>query len=485
MLSQRPGVSDLDDKVLDTLSELDARRLAPVPQIGALQIPRPIPIPVPIIQGSRFMIWKQDPTVRELGRRLVYIPSLVLNGPRDARISTEMPGTTPVSRGNARDFVFPADTPQADCAHTFAVVRQTLTMCERAKRGTRIPWAWNSAGNTDVLTAYPRGFMGQNAYYSRGQKSLKFGYFTLTGDTRSVYTCRSLDIVSHECGHAILDGLKPGWLGIGNPPQTGGLHESFGDLAAIFLALSQLDQVDALIAIARANLHAKNFLSAVAEEFGSALGRPLGLRNADNDLRLSQVGNEVHAISQVFTGGIYDVLADIFAFENNRQRLTKDPAQVLLETGQHLLQLLLDAVDHAPAAGATYADVVNQMLQISHGQGDPAIYRTFLRNRFVLREVVVSPTPLRAMAAGAIDYNNPEFVDGEDRLELGPAHAEHPSLQAVQDRSGCCGTMQHPEYAQDQKKLDANLKRLYKVGARIPEEDLLSEEVEDLANAFK
>ena len=52
----------------------------------------------------------------------------------------------------------------------------------------------------------------------------------------------------------------------------------------------------------------------MAEEFGLALGRPNGLRNADNDLKLSQVSTEVHAISQVFTGGVFDVLADIFAF---------------------------------------------------------------------------------------------------------------------------------------------------------------------------
>ena len=127
-----------------------------------------------------------------------------------------------------------------------------------------------------------------------------------------VFTCRSLDIVAHETGHAILDGLKPHWLDVASPPQTGGLHESFGDLTAIFLALSQLDQVEAIIAQTKANLHDKTFLSDLAEQFGLALGRPNGLRNADNDLKLSQAGTEVHAISQVFTGAIYDILADIF-----------------------------------------------------------------------------------------------------------------------------------------------------------------------------
>ena len=469
---------------LEMIAELEAAPPRPVPI--------PIPRPFPFIFDSRFMIWKQDPSVKALGRRLTYIPSRVLSGPRDARINTNLVGTTPVTRSRSGDFLFPAGTPEADCAHTFAVVRQTLTLCERAKGGTPNPWAWNTGGNTDVITVFPRAFSGVNAFYSRGQKSLKFGSFTR--NSRTVFTCRSLDIVSHECGHAILDGLKPGWLGFGNPPQTGGLHESFGDLASIFLALSQADQGEEFIVLSRANLHAKNFLSAVAEEFGAAMGRPAGLRNADNNLKLSQVSNEVHAISQVFTGGIYDVLADIFAFETypwvrdlrrNRQRRTKGPAQVLLEVSQHLLKLLMEAIDQAPASGATYSDVVNKMLVTSRDQGDPVIYRTFLRNRFTFREVVVSPIPLTTMAAGAVDYENPDFVEGEDVLEMKAAHPDHPSLRATQDRSGCCGTMQHPEYAQDQKKLDADLNKLCEAGTLIPEEDLLASEVEELSKTFK
>ncbi|MEK7215602.1 MAG: hypothetical protein AAB289_08415 [Chloroflexota bacterium] len=46
----------------------------------------------------------------------------------------------------------------------------------------------------------------------------------------------------YETGHAVLDGLKPQWLLANNPPQTGGLHEAFGDLTAIFLTLAQLEQ---------------------------------------------------------------------------------------------------------------------------------------------------------------------------------------------------------------------------------------------------
>ena len=65
--------------------------------IPHLPAPRaiPTPIPIPVFFGARFLIWKQDPSVREPGIRTSYIPSLVLNGPRDARIATELPRTTP------------------------------------------------------------------------------------------------------------------------------------------------------------------------------------------------------------------------------------------------------------------------------------------------------------------------------------------------------------------------------------------------------
>jgi hypothetical protein len=438
--------------------------------------PNPIPIPIPVFVGSRFFIWKQDPAVGELGIRTVFIPSLVHDGPTDTRIKTDLAGTTPVHANVNRDFLFVSGTPEFDCAHAFAVVRETLTMYQRIRGAAPLPWVWNTGGNTAPLTVFPRAGVTANAFYSRGQQALKFFSFTPSGQTQEVFTCRSLDIVAHETGHAVLDGLRPGWLG-GGPPQTGGLHESFGDLTALFLACAQLDQVEAAIASSKANLHDKNlFLSALAEQFGSALGLPHGLRNADNDLKLSQVGNEVHAISQVFTGGIYDTLADIFVFEKNRQVGTKDPARVLLEVASNLAKLVLDALAAAPPVNATFADVVNQMLTISNGQGDPPIYRTFLRNRFTLREVVVSPTPLRALMEGRIDYTNANFLDGKDVLTMDAA--KHASDRAPQDRSQCCGTMQRPEFtAGDLKKIQA--------GTGLTEDDLLASEAAGLRKSFK
>jgi len=151
------------------------------------------------------------------------------------------------------------------------------------------------------------------------------------------------------------------------------------------------------------------------------------LRNADNDLKLSEVGNEVHALSQVFTGAIYDVLADIFAFE--RKPAIRDDAITLHSAAQYVMSLLLRGIHAAPATGATFASVANQMLIIANADGKPAAYRNFIRNRFTVREVVVSPTPLT-----------------EDHRMTHTLNAvEHIADSMPQNREACCGTMTLPE----------------------------------------
>lgn len=388
--------------------------------------------------GSRVLIWKQDPSVTELGTRKAFLPGLILQGPRDARITFGEPGIAQVSPNAFGDFIVSPNTDQFDAVHCFAVVRMTLTMYQRALASNDtappLPWQWNSASDTTPLSVFPHGLPNvMNAYYSRSDKALKFGDFIPNGASERVYTCRSLDIVSHETGHAVLDGLKPSWLLSNNPPQTGGLHESFGDLTAIFLALSQLDQVEAVIAQTKSDLHDKTFLSDLAEQFGLALGRPNGLRNADNDIKLSEAGTEVHAISQVFTGAIYDILADIFAHERRPQ--LEDDAAVLHRCGDYLRSLVLRSLVAAPDQAATYADVAGQMLRIAQADGNTA-YLDFIRNSFTVREVLkataMTTADQIAFAADVVDE------DG-----------------AVQDRRACCGTMNHAEYSESDQLLEA------------------------------
>ena len=416
--------------------------------------PKPVsdaPIPVPAedpaaLLGARVLIYKQDPSVSEIGVRKSFLPGVFLAGPTDARVTSGSPGIPPVEPNAFGDFIQVPGTDAFDAVHTYAVVRQTLRMYQRALAvggsAAPLPWQWNSGTNTAPLNVFPHGLPDtMNAFYSRNAQALKFGHFIKSGTTTRVFTCRSFDIVAHETGHAILDGLKPNWI-VSGGPQTGGLHESFGDISAIFVALSQLDQVEAVIAQTKANLHDKTFLADMAEEFGLALGRPNGLRNADNDLKLSETGTEVHAISQVFTGAIYDILADLFNLE--RKTAVKDDAATLYEVSRYLLSLLIRAILAAPASNASFANVANQMLTISAADGKPVEYQNSIRNRFTVREVVVSPTPLTADFAAGTKLKA-DVTDEKD---------------AAQNRAGCCGTMNNPEFLEFDRYLDAERKAL-------------------------
>jgi hypothetical protein len=410
--------------------------------------------PLPYAFGARVLMWKQDPSVGEIGTRRAYLPGPVLAGPRDARIVPGTPGIDAVEPNAMGDFVTQPNTPQFDAVHTFAVVRQTLTMYQRALLAAGLdmplPRQWNTSMDTRPLAVHPYGLPNvMNAFYSRNGACLKFGDFIPPGadgapqdESARVYTCRSFDIVAHETAHAVLDGLKPQWLLADAPPQTGGLHEAFGDLTAIFLALSQLDQCEAVVAQTKAHLHDKTYLSDIAEQFGMALGGTTGLRNADNDLTLSKAGTQVHAISQVFTGAMYDVLADMFAYERNPA--FDDCAAVLHRVAAYLRGLLLRALIAAPDSAASYVDVVNEMLRIVQEDGKPAAYAGFIRNQFARRDVIEQP----GEAAASQPPAGP----------LAPKVCDKPG--ARQDRRACCGTMNLAEYHRVDRVLDSEAQAL-------------------------
>src|SRR5437879_7736630 len=120
----------------------------------------------------------------------------------------------------------------------------------------------------------------------------------------------------------------------------------------------------------------------------------------------------------------------MFSFERNES--TTDDAKTLYSCGQYLYGLLLRSIIAAPASGALFADIANQMLAITALDGKPVEYRNFIRNNFTVREVVVSSTPLTE-----------DFKDGST---LKPSIHESANKNAFQDRSTCCGTMKLEEY---------------------------------------
>ena len=352
--------------------------------------------------GSKVKIWKQDPSVESIGIRSSYIYTEVQNGPADQDIILQgMPHVV----GNAdNDFLFyPEENPlEFDAVHTFTIVRQVLTMLRRALNRMQITQNFNWFWGSEPINVYPRAGLDANAYYSRNDKALRFFYFHPSGDESNplIYICRSFDIVAHEVGHAALDSLKPEFLGSSWHPQTGGLHESFGDLTAIFTMLAQMDVCEAIIVESKADLHSKTFFPALAEQFGEAFGRPMGLRNADNDLKMSDVSTEVHDISRVFTGAIYDILAHFF--EKYQDPGLFDQAESLFRIGKYLTSLVIVSIWQGPDANATYADIANKMIELEEDDERKEI----IREQFSTREILNAPPGMVGEQPQALSWDN-------------------------------------------------------------------------------
>ena len=127
-------------------------------------------------RGARVWMWKQDPSVTHIGIRKVFLPSDIFKGPRDDRIASV--GRLIVGPDQMGDFLLGFENPRdfenltsegieaMDMVHCFAVVRQALTMYQRAlaRRGrpAELPWRWNIERNknpikvtTDIILQRP------------------------------------------------------------------------------------------------------------------------------------------------------------------------------------------------------------------------------------------------------------------------------------------------------------------------------------------
>ena len=94
--------------------------------------------------------------------------------------------------------------------------------------GRPVPWGFN--GNRLIIKPHANTEV-TGTYYDPVSKSLEFAYIH-----DSVYTCLSHDIVAHETGHAVLDGIRPNFYDSWTL-ETLAFHEFVADLTAIIMAL--------------------------------------------------------------------------------------------------------------------------------------------------------------------------------------------------------------------------------------------------------
>src|SRR6266511_3133313 len=285
---------------------------------------------------------------------------------------------------------------------TFATVMRTMKMYERADTlGRRLHWAFDGP----QLLVVPRAGEWANAFYERDSRSLQLFFFDT--DDQIVYTALSRDIVSHETGHAILDGIAPDLYGA-LTPQALGLHEGIADLTALLVSLDSKNLVDAVLRATDGSIEDSTAFSSIAEQFGRALrpeGHDTSLRSllnqrtldphdtsVDSEGRPNRVSRaEPHALSEVITGALYAVLVRLHEQLSEQFRATSETplaasGKALGVGGARFRRLILRALDYLPPGEVSFVDYGRAIVaadQASHP--DEAQERGWLVDQFVHR----------------------------------------------------------------------------------------------------
>ena len=260
-----------------------------------------------------------------------------------------------------------------------ALMQLEDTLC----MGRHIPWGF--PGNR--LIVVPHAGYGENAFYDRESKSLQFYYFDSGGNR--IYTCLSTDIINHEFGHAILDGIRP-YFYESTLVETAAFHEFTGDLTAILMVMRNNKFRKGLADGTNRDLKKASALNSIAEQFGSMIDEKPYLRTAVNKLKMGQVTEDdgPHTMSEVMTGTMFDIL-DSFARSYYRDRKKTWP-QTLFYTIQKMQQLAFQALDFLPPVDATFNDYARAVLRSFElaNPVDPHDYYEIILNAFHKRGIL-------------------------------------------------------------------------------------------------
>jgi len=194
-----------------------------------------------------------------------------------------------------------------------------------------------------------------NAFYSREDGNLNFFHAPDPVNGQTVFSADSGEVTSHECGHAILDALRPSFLNAWSPDPAA-FHESFGDCMSILMALQDDATVAKCVDQTGGDLSKDNCVANNGENMGIVINHKAGKnvtggdygRTARNDFSWSdpsdlpakttydKLSSEPHSFSRLWTGSFYDVLKGI---ADREMAAGKSPKDALRAAGDEGLRI--------------------------------------------------------------------------------------------------------------------------------------------------
>lgn len=357
IVAQDPGVTTKNGRVLMTQVEVPAEALAPGPR------------------GHRVHVVDFDSSSSTFYRSL----QTGLNGDLLEKVD---------DRGQIEA------NPHFHAQNVYAIVSSTLLTFEAAL-GRHVSWGFDYG--THQIKVAPHAFAEANAFYSRADESLMFGYFPAASGKRTIFTCLSHDIVVHETTHAVLDGLRRQYMRPSSPDQAA-FHEGYADIVALLSVLRSEEMIqhgladvlqakEGLVRLGDVDRVLKeSFLTGLAEEMGreleglnrNALRRSAGLTPSPDYYWTDEAYKESHARGEILVAAVMQafvkvwwnrLLGKVGLIDGAVGKLTVAQARRRVETwrvieegatsAKHLLNLLIRALDYMPPVDIRFGDLLS------------------------------------------------------------------------------------------------------------------------------
>lgn len=333
-------------------------------------------------QTIKHRYFSQDPLTEQLMTTSMPADGVSL-GPENARLKVDDPDkpvATPDENGNM--LYVPTD-PRFAQVQTFVAADRSLRCFERHLQ-RKLDWAFGR----EQMLIHPHAGNTINAFYNRQEGSINFYTFNAQEIGKTINSGHSAEIVAHESGHALLDGVRPEWINC-LEDATGGFHEAFGDILAFLVALEEPRNLDKVLAETGGDLKRPNSVARLAEEVSRALWDELDmerphhdyLRNANNALvnadpttlppdppNESELGRAVHNYSRVMTGAAWDVLD---SFHRQYQAQGFGVRQSLEKARETVGALVIRSLDFCPVGHLpSYGDFARALLEVDRRDFD-------------------------------------------------------------------------------------------------------------------
>ncbi len=358
----------------------------------------------------RLTVLAQDPGLRSGGKVLttrLEVPAERLEpGPKGHRLhvidydaSTDTlykPRATDLEEDPYRDVDDPEQLlgdPHFHAQNAYAIVMSLLALFEAAL-GRHLQWAFDSGGHH--LKIAPHAFADANAFYSRRDEGLLFGYFPGRSG-RTVFTCLSHDIVAHETTHALLDGLRVDYMRPSSSDQAA-FHEGFSDVVGLLSVLRQE-------AILR---HVLGLAAPGGETILSILLKPEVLRNSMLMGLAEEMGKEMEGDVAALHG---DALRRSVRLEASADLLQQPAFEPAHRRGEILVAAVMNAFLEV---WVRRLDALGGVTPGGAGRGGDAVRVLDLER--VVEEGAAAAEHLVTIAIRALDYTPPVDLDFGDYL---------------------------------------------------------------------